>query len=295
MLIVGVMALTELSTLAIRAADRSRLASAASIAADQKLEQLRALAVRIRRIGRGRAGRRSWRSHRRTRCLETPTATSITSTRPAACSTMMLTRRRRLSAAGRSSAGRASADHARDRGPRPAACGRSERDPAAIVRGGARRVTIRTRKRLGRDREDGNVAGGSGFSRTARTGQRGFSMIELLVATLLTMIVVAAVAALVAPSRAAAATRFELMDMEQRTRVAADTLGAQVSRAGAGPGVRDRSRSAALFARADPSAPSTDDRWRCAGDVSERRHHAALRAARGRRGDARASRSDRAP
>jgi type II secretory pathway pseudopilin PulG len=43
MLIVGVLALTELSTLAIRAADRSRLASAASLAADQKLEQLRAM------------------------------------------------------------------------------------------------------------------------------------------------------------------------------------------------------------------------------------------------------------
>jgi type II secretory pathway pseudopilin PulG len=43
MLIVGVLALTELSTLAIRAADRSRTTSAASIAADQKLEQLRAL------------------------------------------------------------------------------------------------------------------------------------------------------------------------------------------------------------------------------------------------------------
>lgn len=43
LLIVGVLAATELSTLAIRAADWSRLASAASIAADQKLEELRAL------------------------------------------------------------------------------------------------------------------------------------------------------------------------------------------------------------------------------------------------------------
>jgi len=63
---------------------------------------------------------------------------------------------------------------------------------------------------------------------------RGFSLIEMLIATAITLTVVAGVVAMVQPAHGAFETGLEFADMQQRVRVAADTLSGALAVAGAG-------------------------------------------------------------
>jgi hypothetical protein len=63
---------------------------------------------------------------------------------------------------------------------------------------------------------------------------RGFSVVELVVSMAITMVVIAAVFALLDPSRATFQAESESVDVQQRLRVAVDTIGAAVLEAGAG-------------------------------------------------------------
>ncbi len=64
--------------------------------------------------------------------------------------------------------------------------------------------------------------------------QRGFSLIELAVAMALTMAVLAGVSAMLLPAHGAFETTLEIADMQQRLRVAADTLTRDLRVVGAG-------------------------------------------------------------
>jgi Tfp pilus assembly protein PilW len=68
----------------------------------------------------------------------------------------------------------------------------------------------------------------------------GFSLLELVIATALTTTVVACVFALMHPAQGAFATEPEVADMQQRLRVAVDTLTRDVSAAGAGAYIAGR-------------------------------------------------------
>jgi Tfp pilus assembly protein PilW len=63
---------------------------------------------------------------------------------------------------------------------------------------------------------------------------RGFSLLEAVIATGLTMVVVASVFAMMHPAQGAFATEPEVADMQQRLRVAVDTLTRDLTMAGAG-------------------------------------------------------------
>lgn len=63
---------------------------------------------------------------------------------------------------------------------------------------------------------------------------RGFSLLEAVIATGLTMVVVAGVFAMVHPAQGAFATEPEVADVQQRIRVAVDTLTRDLTMAGAG-------------------------------------------------------------
>ena len=63
---------------------------------------------------------------------------------------------------------------------------------------------------------------------------RGFSFVELLVALTIALVVAASAVRLMLPSQALAASRTETADLQQRLRVAADTLASHLLAAGAG-------------------------------------------------------------
>ena len=65
-------------------------------------------------------------------------------------------------------------------------------------------------------------------------GARGFSLLEVVIAIGLTLLIVAAVLATVQPSHATFATGPEVADVQQRLRVAVDTLSRDLTMAGAG-------------------------------------------------------------
>jgi type II secretory pathway pseudopilin PulG len=67
------------------------------------------------------------------------------------------------------------------------------------------------------------------------SGPRGFSLIELLLATGITLTVVATVFAMLAPGGPMFGGQSEMADMQQRVRVAAETLAADLEMAGSGP------------------------------------------------------------
>ena len=63
---------------------------------------------------------------------------------------------------------------------------------------------------------------------------RGFSLVEMIVSLSILLVVIGAIFALVNPARGMFATQNELLEMQQRLRVAADALGRDVLVAGAG-------------------------------------------------------------
>ena len=76
--------------------------------------------------------------------------------------------------------------------------------------------------------------------------EHGFSFVETLVALTITLLVTASACLLLLPTQSLAASRSETADMQQRLRVAADTLNQHLAAAGAG-----------AFAGTDPG-PLTD-------------------------------------
>lgn len=71
--------------------------------------------------------------------------------------------------------------------------------------------------------------------RGARSGQAGFSLIELLVSTAIMVTVTGAIFALMNPAQGNAQTQPEVADMQQRMRVGNETLFKEMVMAGAGP------------------------------------------------------------
>jgi Tfp pilus assembly protein PilW len=71
----------------------------------------------------------------------------------------------------------------------------------------------------------------------------GFSLLEVVIATALTTMLVAGVFALVNPTQGAFATEPEVADMQQRLRVAVDTLRRDLATAGAGADIAGRTGS----------------------------------------------------
>lgn len=71
----------------------------------------------------------------------------------------------------------------------------------------------------------------------------GFSLLEVVIATALTTVLVAGVFALVNPTQGAFATEPEVADMQQRLRVAVDTLRRDLATAGAGADIAGRTGS----------------------------------------------------
>jgi Tfp pilus assembly protein PilW len=71
----------------------------------------------------------------------------------------------------------------------------------------------------------------------------GFSLLEVVIATALTTVLVAGVFALVNPAQGAFATEPEVADMQQRLRVAVDTLRRDLATAGAGADIAGRTGS----------------------------------------------------
>ena len=79
------------------------------------------------------------------------------------------------------------------------------------------------------------------FDVASRCG--GFSLLEVVIATALTTVLVAGVFALVNPTQGAFATEPEVADMQQRLRVAVDTLRRDLATAGAGADIAGRTGS----------------------------------------------------
>lgn len=65
--------------------------------------------------------------------------------------------------------------------------------------------------------------------------ERGYSLVEMLVATAVTLVVTGAIFALMDPSQGISRTQPEVSDLQQRMRVAVDTLYRDLVMAGAGP------------------------------------------------------------
>ena len=96
----------------------------------------------------------------------------------------------------------------------------------------------------------------------------GFSLVETLVAMTIALIVVGGAASLILPSRGLAASRSETADMQQRLRVAADTLYQRINGAGAGayggadPGPLTDTVAAILPYRAGTASPDPSGSFR---------------------------------
>ena len=69
----------------------------------------------------------------------------------------------------------------------------------------------------------------------------GFSLVEVTIATALTLVIASSIFALTRGLRAASAGQSELADVQQRMRVAVDTIAHDLVNAGAGPALVDRS------------------------------------------------------
>jgi hypothetical protein len=83
-------------------------------------------------------------------------------------------------------------------------------------------------------------------ARRARS-EAGFSVTELLISTAIMLVVTGAIFSLVNPSQGTAQTQPEMADMQQRMRVAADTLFNELMMAGAGPYFGSRTGSLVNF------------------------------------------------
>src|SRR5262245_9320743 len=73
--------------------------------------------------------------------------------------------------------------------------------------------------------------------------ERGFSLIEMVVAVALTMVAVGSVFSLLDPAQGAFATGLEAADVQQRLRVAQNSLFDDFAMAGAGPQIGGRTRA----------------------------------------------------